>query len=190
MLGLFSFDYLLPAPVDGVAPGGPITVVREHPGEACREFPLYVDEIQRGMELACWEHDYALLVGGPSRGGGTDTVTDIAGHVDGLAVFAGNDDALARAADLGLAGGICVATHLVGTEMKQLWEEPDRRAEVDAALQDVYAACFCTNSPAPTKEGLRMLGIDTGPVRLPLTDCDEAERETMRRALAGVGATA
>ena len=110
--------------------------------------------------------------------------------IDGLTVLTGNDDGLARAMDLGLAGGICVASHLVGNEMKQLMEEPDRRAEIDAALQDVYTACFCTNSPAPTKAGLRLLGVDTGPVRLPLTDCDEPERETVRRALAGVGVTA
>ena len=79
VLGLFSFDYLLPA-------GGP-QEGQDYPDDGCRDFPLYVDEIQRGMELACWQHDYALMIGGPSRAGGTDTVTDIAGHVDGLAVF-------------------------------------------------------------------------------------------------------
>ncbi len=110
--------------------------------------------------------------------------------VDGLAVFAGNDDILAHAMDIGAAGGICVATHLVGNEMKQLMQEPDRRAEIDSALQDVYSACFCTNSPAPTKAGLRLLGIDTGPVRLPLADCDEHEIEIVRTALAGVGVLA
>lgn len=88
VLGLFSFDYLLPATaVRGESPAGPVAFVREDPDEWCREFPLYVDEIQRGMELACREHDYALMIGGPSRAGGTGTVTDIAGHVDGLVVF-------------------------------------------------------------------------------------------------------
>jgi LacI family transcriptional regulator len=91
VLGLFSFDYLLPAepavrPEAAVVPG-PVTFLREDPDERCREFPLYVDEIQRGMELACWQHGYALMIGGPSRAGGATTVTDIAGHVDGLAVF-------------------------------------------------------------------------------------------------------
>ena len=91
VLGLFSFDYLLPADgaapsTAGLAPGGPVTFVRDDPNEWCREFPLYVDEIQRGMELACWQHGYALMIGGPTRGG-TTTVTDIAGRVDGLAVF-------------------------------------------------------------------------------------------------------
>lgn len=82
---------LISAPTNGLisasSSGGPVAFVREDPDEWCREFPLYVDEIQRGMELACRQHDYALLIGGPSRAGGTDTVTDIAGHVDGLAVF-------------------------------------------------------------------------------------------------------
>ena len=97
VLGLFSFDYLLPAEATGhpngghsnagIAPGGPVAFVRDDPDERCREFPLYVDEIQRGMELACWQNGYALMIGGPSRSGGTTTVTDIAGRVDGLAVF-------------------------------------------------------------------------------------------------------
>jgi LacI family transcriptional regulator len=92
VLGLFSFDYLLSGEAAersdaGTAPGGPATFVREDPDERCREFPLYVDEIQRGMELACWQHGYALMIGGPSRTAGTTTVTDIAGRVDGLAVF-------------------------------------------------------------------------------------------------------
>lgn len=88
-LGLFSFDYLLRAEAvqrsslraDGV------TLVREGPDERCREFPLYVDEIQRGMELACWERGYALMIGGASHATAPTTVTDIAGRVDGLAVF-------------------------------------------------------------------------------------------------------
>ncbi|MEJ7894405.1 MAG: 4-hydroxy-tetrahydrodipicolinate synthase [Solirubrobacteraceae bacterium] len=108
--------------------------------------------------------------------------------IDGMAVFAGNDDACARAADLGAAGTIGVASHLVGNEMKQLMAEPERRASIDAELQEIYTAVFCTNSPAPTKYGLELLGVRAGGVRLPLTECDDAEREIVRRALAAVGA--
>ena len=91
-IGLFSFDYLLDSPerrpaTDASAPNTKVAPGDLDPNEDFRLFPLYVDEIQRGMELACWQHDYALMIGGPSRAGGTDTVTDIAGHVDGLAVF-------------------------------------------------------------------------------------------------------
>ena len=96
--------------------------------------------------------------------------------IDGLAVLAGNDDIYARCLDIGGAGGICVASHVVGNEMRRMYDEPDARAEIDASLQEVYAAMFITASPAPVKAALKMLGHDTGPLRLPLVECDETER--------------
>src|SRR5215210_2186117 len=39
--------------------------------------------------------------------------------IDGLAVLAGNDDILARNLDQGGAGGICVASHIIGNEMRR-----------------------------------------------------------------------
>jgi 4-hydroxy-tetrahydrodipicolinate synthase len=107
--------------------------------------------------------------------------------IDGLAVLAGNDDILARNLDLGGAGGVCVASHVVGDEMRALFDEPERRAEIDASLRDIYKVLFITNSPAPTKAALRMLGHDVGGTRLPIADCDEGEMAAVRAALAAHG---
>ena len=74
--------------------------------------------------------------------------------IDGLAVLAGNDDILARSLDIGGAGGICVSSHIVGTEMRRLFEEPERRAEIDASLRDIYDTMFITASPIPVKAAL------------------------------------
>jgi 4-hydroxy-tetrahydrodipicolinate synthase len=112
---------------------------------------------------------------------------------DGLAVFAGNDDLLARTLDLGGAGGICVSSHVVGNEMKRLFDDPDGRAELDASLQDVYAAMFCTASPAPVKAALKLLGHRVGGLRLPMVEVDDAELAIVRDALAAhdlIGAAA
>jgi 4-hydroxy-tetrahydrodipicolinate synthase len=103
--------------------------------------------------------------------------------IDGLAIFAGNDDLLARTLDLGGAGGICVASHVVGREMKRLFEEPEQRAEIDASLQDVYSALFVTASPAPVKAALTLMGLRTGGLRLPLVEVDEEELAVVRTAL-------
>jgi len=103
--------------------------------------------------------------------------------IDGLALFAGNDDLLARVLDLGGAGGICVSSHVIGPEMKRLFDEPEHRAELDASLHDVYAAMFCTASPAPVKAALELLGLRAGTLRLPLVECDEAELAIVRSAL-------
>jgi 4-hydroxy-tetrahydrodipicolinate synthase len=107
--------------------------------------------------------------------------------IDGLAILAGNDDIYARCLDIGGAGGICVASHVVGPEMRRMYDEPDARAEIDASLQEIYAAMFVTASPAPVKAALAMLGHDAGGLRLPLVECDEAEREHVREALARHG---
>jgi 4-hydroxy-tetrahydrodipicolinate synthase len=107
--------------------------------------------------------------------------------IDGLAVLAGNDDILARCLDMGGAGGICVASHVVGPEMRAMIDEPERRAEIDASLREIYAVLFITNSPAPTKAALSMLGHDVGGVRLPIAECDEAELAAVRAALARHG---
>jgi 4-hydroxy-tetrahydrodipicolinate synthase len=107
--------------------------------------------------------------------------------IDGLAVLAGNDDIYAECLDMGGAGGICVASHVVGPEMRRMYDEPDARAELDAGLREIYAAMFVTASPAPVKAALAMLGHEPGTLRLPLVECDDAERAHVREALARHG---
>jgi 4-hydroxy-tetrahydrodipicolinate synthase len=107
--------------------------------------------------------------------------------IDGLAVFAGNDDILARTLDLGGAGGICVASHVVGPEMRRMFDEPDQRAEIDASLQELYRALFVTASPAPVKAALQLLGHRVGGLRLPLVEVDDEELAVVRRALEAHG---
>jgi 4-hydroxy-tetrahydrodipicolinate synthase len=105
------------------------------------------------------------------------------GPIDGLTVLTGNDQDLARALDLGCAGGICVSSHIVGTEMRRMFDEPEQRAEIDASLRDVFDAMFCTSSPIPVKTALNLLGHDVGGLRLPLVDADESELAVIRGAL-------
>jgi 4-hydroxy-tetrahydrodipicolinate synthase len=104
-------------------------------------------------------------------------------QIDGLALLAGNDDILARTMELGGAGGICVASHVVGPEMRRIVDEPDARAEIDTGLREIYAALFVTASPAPTKAALAMLGHSVGGTRLPIVEVDDDERAHVRGAL-------
>ena len=103
--------------------------------------------------------------------------------IDGLAILAGNDDIYGACLDMGGAGGICVASHVVGPEMRRMYDEPDARAEIDAALRDVYETLFITASPTPVKAALNLLGHDAGTLRLPMVEADEAETVTVRAML-------
>jgi 4-hydroxy-tetrahydrodipicolinate synthase len=71
--------------------------------------------------------------------------------------------------------------------MRRMYDEPEARAGIDASLQELYAAMFVTASPAPVKAALAMLGHDPGGLRLPLVECDEAERAHVHGALARHG---
>jgi 4-hydroxy-tetrahydrodipicolinate synthase len=103
--------------------------------------------------------------------------------IDGLEVYAGNDEIFARTLDLGGAGGILVASHVIGDEMRRLVDEPDRRAELDASLRDVYAAMGVTTNPIPVKAAVAMLGLRTGGLRLPLIEASDEEKAAIRAVL-------
>jgi 4-hydroxy-tetrahydrodipicolinate synthase len=103
--------------------------------------------------------------------------------IDGLELYAGNDNTLARTLDMGGAGGILVASQIVGEEMRRMVDEPDRRSEIDAELQDVYEALSVTSNPIPVKAALNLLGHEVGGLRLPLVEADEHELATVRAML-------
>jgi 4-hydroxy-tetrahydrodipicolinate synthase len=103
--------------------------------------------------------------------------------IDGMAVLAGNDDIYAACLDMGGAGGICVASHIVGPEMRRMYDEPSARAEIDASLRDVYETMFLTASPTPVKAALNLLGHEAGTLRLPMVEADEAETAAVRAML-------
>jgi 4-hydroxy-tetrahydrodipicolinate synthase len=103
--------------------------------------------------------------------------------IDGLAVYAGDDGTLARTLDMGGAGGLTVASHIVGNEMRRMVDEPESRGEIDASLRDVYKTLFLTSSPTCTKAALNMLGHKVGGLRLPLVAATPEETDAVREML-------
>jgi 4-hydroxy-tetrahydrodipicolinate synthase len=104
-------------------------------------------------------------------------------RVDGLEIYAGNDDMLCDVLELGGAGGVLVGSHIVGEEMRRMVDEPERRREIDAALADVYDALAVTTNPIPVKAALNLLGHEVGGLRLPLVEATEEEVAAIRAAL-------
>jgi 4-hydroxy-tetrahydrodipicolinate synthase len=124
-------------------------------------------------ELAQIEHVEAVKQANP----------DNLAPVDGLEIYSGNDDMLVDVLEIGGAGGVCVASHVVGEDMRRMVDEPERRREIDAGLQDIYEALFVTANPIGVKTALNMLGHPVGGLRLPLVEADERERAVVRAAL-------
>ena len=109
-----------------------------------------------------------------------------------LDLYAGNDDLIQPFLELGGIGGICVYTHLVGTQVKEQIQrfksgDVEGARTIDESLQIVMDALSVTTNPIPVKAGLAMAGHDVGGVRLPLVQATDEERALLRRGLERAG---
>jgi 4-hydroxy-tetrahydrodipicolinate synthase len=113
---------------------------------------------------------------------------DDLGPIEGLDVLAGNDEIFLRCLELGGVGGILVGSHLVGPEMRAMYEaavagDSARARELDAELGPIYEALSVTANPIPVKAALEMLGVIDGHLRLPMVPASQEERSVIRTAL-------
>jgi 4-hydroxy-tetrahydrodipicolinate synthase len=117
---------------------------------------------------------------------------DELGPIDGLEILAGNDNTFLRVLEFGGAGVIGVATHVVGDQMRAMWDaaqenDLNRAREIDAELAPVFEGLSVTTNPIPLKAALDMLGLAPDRLRLPLVSADPAQRAAVRAALEGIG---
>jgi 4-hydroxy-tetrahydrodipicolinate synthase len=111
--------------------------------------------------------------------------------IDGLRVLAGNDGTFLPTLVMGEAGGVLVASHLVGAEMREIYDaveggDLERAREIDASLRPIYQVVSRTN-PIPVKCALELLGICSCRARLPIVEADEEQRAEVRQALEAHG---
>jgi 4-hydroxy-tetrahydrodipicolinate synthase len=114
-------------------------------------------------------------------------------EVEGLAVLAGNDDVYLRCLETGGVGGILVASHLVGGEMREIFDavrsdDLDRAREIDQRIRPIYEAITIDTNPIPVKAAAELVGlIPSARMRLPMVEADKDQRETLRKALEAQG---
>ncbi|HVD40899.1 MAG TPA: 4-hydroxy-tetrahydrodipicolinate synthase [Solirubrobacterales bacterium] len=114
------------------------------------------------------------------------------GPIEGLMVLAGNDNTFLRVLEFGGGGGICVASHIVGERMREMWEaaqsdDLDRARQIDAEITPAYEATSVTTNPIPLKAALAMLGLCEDRLRLPLVSADAEQRAAIKAGLDAAG---
>jgi len=104
-------------------------------------------------------------------------------RIDGMVIYAGNDDMLVDVLELGEPGGILTGSHVFGDEMRRMVDEPERRREIDAGLQDVYRDLAIAPAACSLKAALGLMGIPVGGPRLPYVELDAQELAIVRAML-------
>jgi 4-hydroxy-tetrahydrodipicolinate synthase len=117
---------------------------------------------------------------------------DELGPIEGLAILAGNDNTFLRVLEFGGAGGITVASHVAGEQMREMWDAAQagdiaRARQIDAELTPLYEGLSVTTNPIPIKAALELLGLCSERMRLPLVPADADQRAAVRAALEGIG---
>jgi 4-hydroxy-tetrahydrodipicolinate synthase len=106
----------------------------------------------------------------------------------GLDLYAGDDDLVLPFVELGGRGGICVHTHIVGPEVKEMIRRAregdlDGARELDEELKPAIELIGVVTGPIQIKAALNLLGHDVGGLRLPLVEADEDEKARIRSCL-------
>ena len=110
----------------------------------------------------------------------------------GLDLYAGDDDLILPFLELGGVGGVCVHTHVVGPQVKELirlWNAGEHEAArtLDRELVPSIELLRVVGNPIAIKAALNLLGHEVGGHRLPLVDPTEDEVERVRDCLARLG---
>jgi 4-hydroxy-tetrahydrodipicolinate synthase len=110
----------------------------------------------------------------------------------GLDLYAGDDDLILPFLELGGVGGVCVHTHVVGRQVKELirlWNAGEHEAArtLDRELGPSVELLRVVGNPIAIKAALNLLGHEVGGHRLPLVDPTEDEVERVRDCLARLG---
>jgi 4-hydroxy-tetrahydrodipicolinate synthase len=111
----------------------------------------------------------------------------------GLDLYAGDDAIVFPFLEIGGVGGVCVHTHVVGPQVKEMvrrYRDGDRDGarRIDDELAAAYELIGVTTGPIQIKAALNLLGHDVGGLRLPLVEASDDERARIRDCLERLGA--
>jgi len=106
----------------------------------------------------------------------------------GLDLYAGDDNLVLPFVELGGRGGVCVHTHVVGPQVKELIRlaragDLDGARQLDDELAPAYELIGVVTGPIQIKAALNLLGHEVGGVRLPLVEASDDQVAQIRGCL-------
>ena len=129
-------------------------------------------------------HEVPNIVGVKDATGDISEVAELMSLAKGTVdVYSGNDDQIVPVLSLGGKGVISVLSNILPKETHDMvasYLEGDvaKSCEMQLKYFDLVKALFCEVNPIPVKKALNLMGMEVGPLRLPLVACtsEEAKR--------------
>jgi len=110
----------------------------------------------------------------------------------GLDLYAGDDDLILPFLELGGLGGVCVHTHVVGPQVKELVRlfrtgDVEGARTLDERVRPALELLKVAPNPIAIKAALNLLGHEVGGLRLPLVEASDEEAARVRACLERLG---
>ena len=111
---------------------------------------------------------------------------------ENLELYSGNDDQILPIMSLGGLGVISVLSNVAPKQTHDIvmkFMEGDTREAARLQLEAIplINALFCEVNPIPVKTAMNMMGMEVGPLRMPLCEMEESDRETLAKAMKDYG---
>ena len=125
--------------------------------------------------------------------GNISQIADIAAMCKGkLDIYSGNDDQITPIMALGGIGVISVLSNIApkythDLAMSYLEGDVQKSCEMQLKALPLVRALFCEVNPIPVKAAMNLMGKEVGPLRMPLTEMEEAHKETLKKAMIDFG---
>ena len=163
------------------------------------DIPLILYNVPSRTGIGIAAETYEALSKHPNINGVKEASGDIslAGEIrsrcgDDLYIWSGNDDNTVALMALGALGVISVASNLLPglvSKLCSLCLENDFSAatELYGKYAKLFSALFVETNPIPVKAAMKLLDMDSGLLRLPLTDISAENLAVLRAAMRDVG---
>lgn len=133
------------------------------------------------------------IVGVKEASGNIAQITKLASLAQGkIDIYSGNDDHIVPILALGGKGVISVLSNVAPKQTHDIcakFFEGDVEGSCKEQLRaiELCDALFCEVNPIPVKTALKLMGKDTGTLRRPLCEMEEANEEKLRTAMKNYG---
>ena len=112
----------------------------------------------------------------------------IGGAPDGFRVWSGNDNETFYIMAMGGYGVVSVASHLVGSQIKQMMGlllegDIEKAATEHHRLMPMFKVLFVVSNPIPVKYSVNRAGLNAGSPRLPLVPPDDATADQINEVV-------
>jgi len=107
---------------------------------------------------------------------------------DNLDIYSGNDDQVIPILSLGGFGVISVLANIIPTDIHNMCElylkgEHAKALEIQLGYLPLNNSVFIETNPIPVKTAMNLMGMEVGPLRLPLCEMEENNLQFLKKEL-------